>query len=140
MVPKQVPLPKLVYGRDCSWQPDRLPSNGWAGSASADALHVEIQGCKAGLPTLHTSTLGLNVVFHRAYNAYPATPPLPSCARSPGFWTGPGHLSPLHTAQTQCPGPPHSWPAMCPVPHLLSRTPGCLNLCKYLFLCVNTTK
>lgn len=40
---------------------------------------------------------------------------------------------PLRTAQTPVPRPPHSWPNMCPVPHLLSRTPGCLNLCKYLF-------
>lgn len=84
--PRAGALPKQV-GRQCS----------------ADSLPVQIQGCQAGLLTLHISSLGLNVVFHMASNAYPATPPLPSCARSPGLWTGPGHLSPLRTAQAPVP-------------------------------------
>lgn len=45
-IPEQVTLPRQV-GRQ----------------HSADSLPVQIQGCQAGLLTLHMSSLGLNVVF-----------------------------------------------------------------------------
>lgn len=83
--------------------PEWVPFPDGGRQRSADSLPVQMQGCQAGLLTLHMSSLGLNVVFQMASKACPATPPLPSCARSPGLWTGPGHLSPLRTAQAPVP-------------------------------------
>lgn len=107
------------------WAPDSRKLEGWGGSCPPACFQpLEVEGGFFSLkwpPAPH-----------------PATPPLPSIQPGPRLRSG--HRDPPSAQhKLQRPRPPPHPSVHTSSPHLLSTTPGRLNLCKYLFLCVNDT-
>lgn len=152
--PKQAPPPKPASLQPAAHRHCGRPPSAGAGRAPARTPPPpQIQDFSCG-PRIPESRKGRGVLPPACFQPlevegglfslkwppapHPATPPLPSIRPGPRLQSG--HRDPPSAQhKLQRPRPPPHPSVHTSSPHLLSTTPGRLNLCKYLFLCVNNT-